>query len=178
MTPASDKRDPERKVLVNCGFILQDHAQMMIHKSSCTETKDGTRVIRPANRDRQEAIRELYGDSFDALTDGIPSDRVLEEYIDSKSVWISEDPTTEELTGCALFEKTGRNIWIRHVAVKKDRRRQGIAKDLLESVIAKNPEANYSLWVKKNNNAAISLYENMGFSAANRQMEIWTKTKG
>ena len=66
---------------------------------------------------------------------------------------------------CSRYER----VWhIMNVAVDPDRRRQGIATALLERLFERvaDPDARYTLEVRRSNGGAIELYERFGFLVA------------
>ena len=66
---------------------------------------------------------------------------------------------------CSRYER----VWhIMNVAVDPDRRRAGIATALLERLFERvaDPEARYTLEVRRSNDGAIALYERFGFRVA------------
>jgi ribosomal-protein-alanine N-acetyltransferase len=66
---------------------------------------------------------------------------------------------------CSRYER----VWhIMNVAVDPDRRRVGIATALLERLFGRvaDPEARYTLEVRRTNDGAIALYERFGFRVA------------
>jgi [ribosomal protein S18]-alanine N-acetyltransferase len=60
------------------------------------------------------------------------------------------------------------DVWhLMNVAVAPDRRRQGIAKTLVDRLFEETgPEARYTLEVRVSNSIAISMYERIGFRSA------------
>jgi ribosomal-protein-alanine N-acetyltransferase len=66
---------------------------------------------------------------------------------------------------CSRFD----TVWhIMNVAVDPDHRRKGIATALIESLLARvdDPDAQYTLEVRRSNSGALDLYERFGFRAA------------
>ena len=74
----------------------------------------------------------------------------------------------DELVGylvCSRYDL----VWhIMNVSVDPDRRRRGIATAMLEALFERvgDPEAQFTLEVRRTNQAAIELYERLGFKAA------------
>jgi len=81
------------------------------------------------------------------------------------------------LTGylvCARYEET---YHLMNVAVDPDRRREGIAKALIESMLERaGSDANYTLEVRVSNAAAIALYESFGFRSVGTRRRYYQDT--
>ncbi len=174
----SEKKEAERDILRRCGFRFSDTARMMSCKPSDSQMPSITGgVIRQADLQDKEAILSLFCSSFDRLTDAFPVGDELTEAILHHEMWVYGDSISGKVIGCAMIESSGRRSWIRHVTVNPAMRGKGIAKELLQTIIARGgPEKEYLLWVKQTNKAALSLYEKTGFADTTRQMDIWTKT--
>jgi len=81
---------------------------------------------------------------------------------------------TEGLIGylvCARYE----DVWhLMNVAIHPDRRRQGIARDLIERLFDETgPEARITLEVRVSNAPAIEMYERFGFKHAGRRRRYY-----
>jgi ribosomal-protein-alanine N-acetyltransferase len=67
------------------------------------------------------------------------------------------------------------DVWhLMNIAVAPDRRRQGIARTLLERLFEEaGPEARYTLEVRTSNHAAIAMYERFGFRRAGHRRRYY-----
>ncbi len=80
----------------------------------------------------------------------------------------ADEPAARELAGylvCSRYDV----VWhVMNVAVDPDFRRRGIATALLESLFERvgDPEAQFTLEVRRSNHGAIALYERLGFKGA------------
>ena len=178
LTVPSQRLEAERQILNRLGFQFTDLARMMVKKPEDLNfsTSDNHR-IRQANRVDYDIIHMLFTDAFDELTDAIPVEEELCQYLSNGEIWVNEEITSQKILGCALFEPSGKRTWIRHVTVEKSMRGKGVAKELLQMYISQRAQdTEYSLWVKDTNEAAVSLYRKIGFEETKRQMDIWTIT--
>jgi ribosomal-protein-alanine N-acetyltransferase len=73
--------------------------------------------------------------------------------------------------GYILIRTVGNISDILRLGVRQDYRRKGIAKALLEAVLA--DERPFMLFVKKNNKAAIELYKRYGFTISGMSDDSW-----
>ena len=72
---------------------------------------------------------------------------------------------------CARYE----DVWhLMNVAIHPDRRREGIARELIERLFDQTgPEARITLEVRVSNSAAIEMYERFGFKHAGRRRRYY-----
>ena len=81
------------------------------------------------------------------------------------------------LTGyliCARYEEA---YHLMNIAVDPDLRRQGIARAMIDAMIARaGIDANYTLEVRVSNGGAIALYESYGFRSVGTRRRYYTDT--
>ena len=81
----------------------------------------------------------------------------------------------DEPVGLANLALRGDRGWIGGIGVVPEARRRGIGRILLEAVLAEAP-GDVTLEVIEQNEAARRLYEQVGFVARERMLEVWTLT--
>ncbi len=77
-----------------------------------------------------------------------------------------------QVVGFVVSFKNANRIWLHQLAVDKNHRGKGIAKALLWELEAAAANCTIEFSVKKDNYAAISLYENLGYQRTSFHSEI------
>ena len=85
--------------------------------------------------------------------------------------------TADGLVGYLICSRYA-DVWhLMNVAVTPERRRQGIARSLLESLFEQaGDDARYTLEVRTSNRAAIAMYQRFGFRAAGHRRRYYHDT--
>ncbi len=115
-------------------------------------------LIRKVEERDIDDVVEIENDSFSS-----PYPReIFLDYLSSDYFLLSEDD--DEITGYILAEKRYGHGVIVSLAVKSERRLEGIGTSLMESVMDKMEAKRYFLIVRKSNTEARLFYPTLGFS--------------
>lgn len=121
-----------------------------------------------------ETACELFNGSFDKLSgDFIPASE-YQNLLDTGSILIAWNADKTSFLGALHQVKEGAVNVIGHVAVMKHARGKGVGKALVDAFVErnKNPEkkekTRYQLWVQRQNEAAVKMYQNKGFKYINK----------
>ena len=116
------------------------------------------RLLQPSPDDRA-AILAIEGTSFSNPWTAEAFDRMLEST--ASQVWVIRDGS--DIVGFCACYVLGDQLDVNTLAVTPARRRQGIARKLLQRMIAETGVRSATLEVRASNIAAIRLYEGLGF---------------
>lgn len=113
-------------------------------------------------RDLSEIYQLLYN-TFDILTDNLPSKEELYKFIEARQV--IKICIDGKIGGVLLFEKQGAKSYLRALCVNSQYKNIGIGHQLVVSYreLVKNGIKSFYLWVESTNTDAIRLYEKFGY---------------
>ena len=126
------------------------------------------------NIDQVKTACELFNASFDALSGDFIPESAYEGLLLSNSILIAWDIEKKTIYGALHQVKEGSVNVIGHVAVIKEARGRGVGKALIDTFVEwnKNNEntekTRYQLWVQRQNEAAVKMYQNKGFKYINK----------
>lgn len=116
-------------------------------------------IVKLANIEDIEDISTLINETFDPLSDYIPSNDELIKLILREEVYIIR--IDNELAGVSIFEKRDKNYYFRLSCVHQ-KHRPGLIGYMLASTSPQNG-SNYSTWIDDNNIEAIKLNTFLGY---------------
>lgn len=109
-----------------------------------------------------EKIREIFINVFDPVAERIPSNKQLSDYIERNQILVIKKG--DEICGCAIIETQKKTMLLKHIVTNPKFRKMGIATKLLNHAFFLAKDCiRFILWVKKDNYAAIKMYEKFGY---------------
>ncbi|WP_164468960.1 hypothetical protein [Aliarcobacter cryaerophilus] len=128
-------------------------------------------TVKIANLEDIDEISKLINETFDHLSDYIPSIYELEELVLKKEVFIVK--VDNKLAGVSIYEKKHKNYYFRLSCVHPNHR-PGLIGYMLAST---QPESgkNYSTWIDDNNLEAIKLNTFLGYKLDGLKNYIFIK---
>lgn len=120
-------------------------------------------------------IQNMMMETFDLISDKIPSKEELEKLIEQKC--ILKYSVDDKIRGFLIYEHQGIRSYLRMLCIQEDFRGQGIGKILLKRYFmleANNTELFY-LWVDSENLDAIGLYEKNGYISDGLKQYIYIR---
>lgn len=118
-----------------------------------------------------EQACSLFNSVFDALSGDFISEDVYQELLESKSILVAKSIDGQSFLGALHQRKNGIINILGHIAVIKEAQGKGIGNALVDKFIElnhKDEKTRYLLWVQKQNDIAINMYENKGFKFLNK----------
>lgn len=131
-------------------------------------------IVKLANIEDIEDISTLINETFDPLSDYIPSNDELIKLILREEVYIIR--IDNELAGVSIFEKRDKNYYFRLSCVHQ-KHRPGLIGYMLASTSPQNG-SNYSTWIDDNNIEAIKLNTFLGYKPDGVKNYIFVQNKG
>ncbi|MDN5078308.1 MBL fold metallo-hydrolase [Aliarcobacter butzleri] len=130
-------------------------------------------TVKIANIGDIEEISKLINDTFDSLSDYIPSNDELIQLILKKEVYIIK--VDNKLAGVSIYEKRDKNYYFRLSCVHQNHR-PGLIGYMLASTSPQNG-SNYFTWIDDNNFEAIKLNTFLGYKIDGTKNYIFVKNK-
>ena len=121
----------------------------------------------------------LFNSSFDNYSGDFISDKEFEALLENKQIIIAKNSKGGFL-GALHQTIENRVAWISHVAVISEARGMGVGTGLMESFVQNNhvdDKTRYMLWVQRNNEPAVRMYQNAGFKFTGKTTFSMIKTK-
>ena len=121
--------------------------------------------------DEVRSACELFNSSFDALSGDFIPEKCYENLLINRRILIAQDKKNLDFLGALHQTKEGLTNVIAHVAVRPEARGKGVGKTLVESFIEQNMESEktrYQLWVQRQNEPAVNMYQSKGFKFINK----------
>lgn len=131
------------------------------------------RLREPTPQDR-EAILALEAASFTNPWTADTFDAMMQSPV--TQLWVARD-NGQIVAFCACYVFGIEQVDINTVAVAAPRRRQGIARALLETILAETEARRATLDVRVSNIAAIRLYEALGFTVTHTRSRYYENPK-
>lgn len=157
--------------LGRCGFrrnLVRDQYAAMYKDLQSVLTNDDI-IIQPAQTliGVQSAF-ELFNQTFDKYSGDYISPEYYETLLASQDVLLAWKKENEETQFLGALHQTIENsvAWISHVAVKKVARGNHVGQALIDAFVERNmttEKSRYMLWVQKQNEPAVKMYEKKGF---------------
>lgn len=165
----SDKQMSEIHQLEKLGFTLgRESGRMALDPDSLslTQTHSEAAAAKPEDAD---AILRLLTENFNPLYAYIPTKKELLEAIHNGNVLVTYGKGIP--IGVLFSETNKKTAVIRHLAVSKEYRSHGFAKQLVAAYHQKHVEhiTSFSHWVDICNIPAIKLYQSFGYSFDGRK---------
>ena len=117
--------------------------------------------VRPLSSLRAREGFSLLSECFDPRTAALPT--FTEFCRDCEKGNVLEKTENGTLAGLLRFSSSAKRAEIKHLCVRPDRRKQGVAALLCESFLAVHGEKSVSVFTGSENRAARALYESFGF---------------
>lgn len=173
-----DLPQTEIEYFTRCGFrinLVRDQYAGMYKDLALNVTLVAGVVVEHADSIEQvKTACELFNASFDALSGDFIPKSSYQELFENESILIAWDLDRLIILGALHQVKEGPVNVIGHVAVKKEARGHGVGKALVDTFVEwnKNNEntekTRYQLWVQRQNEAAVKMYQNKGFKFINK----------
>lgn len=110
----------------------------------------------------KKALNVMMRENFDVLSDHIPSDQELDDFLREKKIICVRKKGT--LAGFIIFEDKGKTSYIRMVCIAQNFREKGIGNYLMEKYFAIHRNyVSFTLWYDMKNYPAYSLYHKWGY---------------
>jgi ribosomal protein S18 acetylase RimI-like enzyme len=139
----------------------------------------GSYKTEKARLDDVDILYELLYSTFDQMISHLPDRKTLCLSIQNGDVDVIR--VDDCLGAFAIWQKTGvRTLYLYQLVVAPNFKRKGLAKCLLATAFArmKDPRSTVSLWVDKQNDSAIRLYESLGYTCQTRKLIIFKLSGG
>lgn len=170
-----DRFYPQEEIdyLLKCGFCIN-----LIRDAYCGVYKDlkisdittDISVRSATNLDQVKTASILFNNSFDHLSGDYIVESENSSLLHNQQIYIAEDCCGNFMG--AIHQTIDRGVaWVSHVAVLPEARGRGVGKTLVVDFIRRNcttEKQRYMLWVQRDNKAAVSMYENIGFKYINK----------
>lgn len=168
----------EIEYFTKCGFcvnLVRDQYAGM-YKDLALNVALVTSVV-VEHADSIEQVRfacELFNASFDALSGDFIPESAYEDLLRSNSILIAWDIEKKTIYGALHQVKEGQVNVIGHIAVVQEARGHGVGKALVDTFVEWNKnndnteKTRYQLWVQRQNEAAVKMYQNKGFKYINK----------
>lgn len=115
-----------------------------------------------ANKEDIDELSEMFCNSFDPVSERIPSKKQLAQYIESKNILVKR--VQNDIAGFAVIDIQKKTMHLKHLLTNLEFRRQGVADLLLKKAFFLSKGCiRYILWVIKENQPAINLYKKFGY---------------
>lgn len=116
----------------------------------------------PGEVSRLSAVAAFLGESFSSLTGCLPNEAELTEALRQGQVLLSQDETG--LTGLLHFSFDGKSGEIRHLAIRSDKRGQGLTRPLIAAFLKATQNSKSTVWLRDPYPAAQAAYTALGFA--------------
>ena len=172
------RRDlPMREIdyFTKCGFrinlVRDQYAAVYKDLSLNIALIPGVSVEPAQSRYAVKTACELFNETFDRLSGDFIPESEYDALLESKSILIAWHTNKTSFLGALHQVKEGAVNVIGHVAVMKHARGQGVGKALVNAFVEWNRDSEktrYQLWVQRQNEAAVKMYQNRGFYYINK----------
>lgn len=151
------------ELLEETGFILYKRYRRKILIPSDIKGNVGESLVEYAKESDIDIVYHMLYETFDILSDRLPSQKDLGVFIEQKSIIVEK--VSGNIVGCIIFEDKKRSSYVRSICIKSNYRNQGIGKKLFNRYISQHlgNTQKFELWVEEGNNYAIRLYEKLGY---------------
>lgn len=124
----------------------------------------------PGDVSQREAIAAFLRENFSLLTGCLPNEAELAEALRQGEVLLSQDETG--LTGLLHLSFDGTSGEIRHLAVRADKRGQGLTRPLIAAFLQAIQGAKSTVWLREQYPAAQAAYTALGFAPDTRRSTV------
>lgn len=116
------------------------------------------------NEKDSEDLRRMMDRTFDILSDHIPTDKELEEFISNKQIICIRQE--DKVKGFIIFQDKGKTSYIRMVCVDADCQGKGFANDLMKMYFGIHTDCtSFTLWYDVKNSKACTLYKKWNYKS-------------
>ncbi len=127
--------------------------------------------IQNAKRSQLPQIAQLLREGFPPLTGCLPTERELLTAIEKGEVLVAMHDQT--IAGILHLCRTPRATEYRHVLTAPNYRNRGVMQGLIAFDVNRASTPCYQLWVAADNQAALSLYQKLGFASDGWHSTVW-----
>lgn len=151
----------EEPPFLNKGYLVYKTYQRLRRTGKLPLCKEGGITDYCTEKDR-ERLREMMDSTFDLLSDHIPTDEELDEFIKNENIICIRMENT--VMGFIVFEDKGKTSYIRMVCIDSSCRGKGLGNQLMDIYFRIHKDyKSFTLWYDVENVAAYSLYCRWGY---------------
>lgn len=172
----------ERMLLCKIGFkdnLIRDQYAAVYKDLMPASINENVKIQFADILSEVEWARNLFNTTFDVYSGDFIKAEEIDNLLANKQILIAKD--TKGILLGALHQTLERNVaWISHVAIIPEARGKHIGKALLDAFIEcnhKDDKSRYMLWVQKQNDAAVKMYQSKGFKYLNKSTLSMIKLK-
>ncbi len=157
------------------GFIHHETLKrMFMMKTNTVDEKDLSSEIEFATQADAKPVFDFLTQRLDKYSEQIPSIKEIQFAIDNQTLLISKN--NNEIAGLLYFEKIGFTAHLKEWLVNENYRENKIGSKLIKTFFYLCNNCNrFILWVKENNDNAISKYEHYGYKKESLKDTIMVK---
>lgn len=156
-----------------CGFrknLVRDQYAGVFKDLNIGTFVSGVKIEQATSHEEVKTACELFNATFDKYSGDYISENEIDTLYKNNSIIVAKKMNGEFLG--ALHQTTENNVaWISHVAVLPNARGLGVGTGLMETFIQWNrvdDKTRYMLWVQRQNEAAVKMYQRAGFKFLNK----------
>ena len=169
--PKDSGRDPE--FLKQYGFKPLFDRIRMVREQGEYDSPSGT--VRFALPEEAGAVMAVLKEIFDARTGCLPESDELLSAIGGKNIVVAE--YASEINGVLHFSEKSGSTELRHLAVRPECRRHGLAGSMVRFYINASGLARSLVWVRRDNTNALNFYSSCGYSPDGWTSRVYEKGK-
>lgn len=155
-----------------CGFKINLIRDFYIGKATdmvMCDIESDVKVMLAETVEEVKFALNLFNSSFDPYTGDFIDEDEIPTLLDERSISVAK--RSDDLLGaCHAYEKS-KVMYLGHLAVTENARGKRVSRLLMQEMIERlrrDDKTRYSLWVQRNNNVAVSLYETLGYKYSNK----------
>lgn len=162
---------PQKEIeyLQQCGFctnLIRDQYSATYKDLQHNNCITNIKFVEAQDIEQVKLACTLFNSSFDKLSGDYILETAYYELLQNHAILLAVDVRTQKILG-ALHQKRERGVnWIAHIAIFPEARGCGIGTALVQSFVARNytdDNTRYMLWVQRNNQSAVQMYQRLGF---------------
>ena len=131
----------------------------------------------PAGPADADAVRALLEDCFSPETGWLPTGEELDRALRAGEILCVRDGTGRA-AGVLHFVRRAQETELRHLAVRQELRRQGVARRLAAGYLAAAGDMRSRVWAGADNGPALALYRQCGYVPDGWRSAVWLYEKG
>lgn len=118
-------------------------------------------------------IRELLFDNFDKLSEQLPTNEELKDFVDNQHIIVKK--INNLIAGFIIYDQTPSTLYLRYWLVNNRFRNQGVGSALFREFSKRgNSCKRHMLWVMEDNDNAIVRYKHYGYKEENMKNYVLT----
>lgn len=169
-----DKFYPQREISYwqKCGFeihLIRDFYTGVFSDMQLLLKESDVSISLAETEEEVRFALNLFNSIFDPYTGDYMSDEEIPVILREGRMSIAKFGG-EIVGGCHAYEKN-KSMYLGHLAVTENARGKAIGRQLMQEMIERlrqGDKTRYSLWVQRNNVAAVSLYLSLGYKYSNK----------